>query len=255
MVGKVSVRALLRLAAYFGLTLSLLPLQIVAHFSSQKMAGLIPVYYHRACLRIFGVRLHIEGTPVARNCLFVCNHVSTLDIPVLGAVMPLCFVAKAEVANWPLFGLLAKLQRTLFIERRSSKAVEHQNALIQRLHQGDNLVLFPEGTTSDGCRVLPFRTSLFQAVLGENAPGDVVIQPVSLVCSGENGLPADRFSHRRYAWDGDIALLPHLYMMASNSRTDITLTFHSVLRPADFSDRRLLAQTAQDYVHQGVVGR
>ena len=123
---------------------------------------LIPVVYHRAICRLLGVRIRIVGNPPRRGpVLLVANHVSWLDICVLTALAPVVFVAKREVATWPLFGLLAKLQRSVFIDRTRRAATRDTNAEIAaRLAEGDPVVLFAEGTSSDGNRVLPFRSSL-----------------------------------------------------------------------------------------------
>ena len=133
-----------------------LPLQWAAvklHFPARRS---IPYRYHRFVCRLFGVRVSVLGAPIRGGGLMTANHTGWLDIPILSAVAPVSFVAKMEVAQWPFFGTLARLQRTIFIRRERGKALEDRDTIRKRLLEGDALVLFPEGTSSDGNRVLPF---------------------------------------------------------------------------------------------------
>lgn len=246
-----AIRASFRLAAYLLLTFSLMPVQGLALLFWPALSHKIPLFYHGLTLRCFGIRLQIEGQPAARHCLFVVNHTSFADIPVLGSLIDGCFVAKSDVASWPLFGLLAKLQRTVFIDRRRSRALGEKNKLAERLAKGDNLILFPEGTSSDGCRVLPFRAALFDSVLSGGA-GGCVVQPVTLTCLAENGLSAGRAGRQRYAWYGDMTLLPSLFGLASRYHTVVRATFHAPLDPSTFADRRALAKEAEQVVDAGL---
>lgn len=247
------IRAALRLTAYLLFTLACMPVQFWALRYRPAFSKSFPVWYHRHCLRLFGMKIEQVGEPSAHgSCLFVSNHCSYLDIPVLTSLMPVSFVAKAEVAGWPLFGSLARLQETLFIDRRVSKVGEGQTALAARLKAGDRLVLFPEGTSSDGTRVLPFRRALLQAALDQAGEGDLVIQPVSIVCVGVDGLPADRFDRSTYAWFGDMELLPHLWRWCQLRSSVIRVTFHPPLGVAARADRATLAAEAENIVAQGL---
>src|SRR5688572_24588781 len=154
-----------RLAALALALAVMIPLQMLALRYSPRLAAWLPVYMHRLFLRLFRVRVIVQGTPpVHAPLLVLANHVSWLDIPVLGSLRPMSFVAKSEVATWPVVGLFARLQRCVFIERARKSHTTHVNAEVaRRLAGGDVIVLFPEGTTSDGNRMLPFRTSLVGA--------------------------------------------------------------------------------------------
>ena len=121
---------------------------------------------------MIGFRVHTVGTNVSdpasgsgsgQPTLFLSNHVSYFDITVLGALIDGSFVAKSEVAGWPLFGMLAKLQRTVFVVRRQGQAGAQRDAVAERLTRGENLIVFPEGTSGDGTRALPFKSSLLAA--------------------------------------------------------------------------------------------
>lgn len=248
------IKAGLRLLSYLLFTLACMPVQFWALRFNPAFARRFPVWYHRACIRhIFNIKVEQVGAPSTQKpCLFVSNHCSYLDIPVITSLMPISFVAKAEVGSWPLFGTLAKLQETLFIDRRVSKVGEGQSALASRLKAGDNLVLFPEGTSSDGTRVLPFRRALLQTALDQAGELNLVIQPISIVCVGMQGVPADRFARQVYAWFGDMDLLPHLWAYCHLGSSTVRVTFHEPINIADMSDRTALASTAESIVAQGL---
>ena len=166
---------LARLALYFAWTLSLMPVQVVGLALRRRWTSTLPVFYHRWCCRILGFRIRVIGTPTAeRPVLFAANHISYTDITILGSVIPGSFIAKAEVAKWPFFGWLAKLQRSVFVDRQVRSTATQRDAIGDRLAAGDALILFPEGTSGDGNRVLPFKSALFAAAQqGEGiSPGD-----------------------------------------------------------------------------------
>ena len=160
-----SLRAFLVLGAFFALTLPLMPLQLLLLKTGSRYARTFPHWYHRQVCRIVGIRLTIEGAVAAeQGVLLISNHVSWLDITVLSAVAPVSFVAKQEVASWPFVSWLAKLQRSVFVDRtRRNQVGDKANEILSRLANGDHMVLFAEGTSSDGNSVVPFKTALFAA--------------------------------------------------------------------------------------------
>ena len=250
------IRAVVRIVAYALLSLACAPLQAVfvvlrRHHAAQRL----PMVYHRFCCAIFGITLETTGTMCSSSpCLFMANHSSYLDIPALGAVIPAHFVAKSEVAAWPVFGWLAKLQNTLFIDRRPSKVGKALSALTHRLKSGQSLILFPEGTSSDGVRVLPFRNALFQAVINEakHIPA-LTVQPVTIACVGMNGFPADRIARQKYAWFGDMTLFSHLWQFAHLQSCTLRITFHEPVVPQNLAqDRRTFARTVERTIAEGM---
>lgn len=154
-----------------------------------------PLLFHGGVCRLFGLQPEITGEPVSEGpTLFVSNHVSYMDVFVLGKALKGSFVAKSEVSGWPVFGKLAALQNTLFLERRASRAAEQVGVVQQHLAQKGNLIMFPEGTSTSGDYVARFRSSLFAATQG------VVIQPVSVVYTHLDGEPMDAELRDNYAW-------------------------------------------------------
>lgn len=213
----------------------------------------IPRLYHRILLRMIGVRVHVRGTPAAdRPLLILANHASWLDIPVVGSLTPLFFVAKSEVAGWPLIGLLAKFQRTVFVDRQRRHATGAVNREIAgRLADGDPVVLFAEGTSSDGNRVLPFRTALVGAAREALAAGtEVVVQPLAVSYVRLQGLPMGR-SHRPVAaWFGDMELAPHLMDVLRHGAIDVEVTFGAPVRLDAAHDRKSVTRESEAIVRR-----
>lgn len=247
------IAAAFRLFIYLLFSFVGMPFQFAFLRFAPSVAKRFPVWYHRQCLKLFGIRVELVGTPTAKApCLFVSNHSSYLDIPVLGSLLPISFVAKREVADWPLYGWLAKLQRTLFIDRRSTQVKKGQTDLALRLAAGDSLVLFPEGTSSDGARVLPFKPALFQPILDQAAGQSLTVQPVTVVCTGLEHLPADRVARQQYAWFGDMDLLPHLWAFCQLGSCVVRVVFHTPVELDEHTDRKTLAAALERTVASGL---
>ena len=243
------------------MTLALAPFQIVAVVTRSGMARTIPFLYHRLACRLIGINIRVVGTPLAgRPVLFVSNHVSWLDIPVLAKLVRASFVAKKEVASWPGFGHLAKLQRSVFIDRtRRSQAGHHNRELERRLRQGDSLILFPEGTSSDGRLVLPFKTALFgvaeqaQAITAETCrQSDLTIQPVTIAYRGINGMPLARSQRPLLGWYGDMDLAPHFWQALGLGRIEAEVRFHEPVTMQGFTSRKALAEYCFERVSAGI---
>ena len=253
MLPEGTVLRVLRALAYFALTLPLMPLQALLVAFGGDWADRFPVFYHRQVCRILGIRVVRGGVPsTSRPTLFVANHTSYLDIEILGASAPLSFVSKADVAGWPVFGWLAKLQRTVFIDRQRRSVSRQRNAIADRLKAGGNLVLFPEGTSGDGQRVLPFKSALFAAVLDAAQAHGVTVQPVSVAYLRLDGLPLGRAWRPYFAWYGDMEMLPHLWAMLGLGHLTVAVDFHAPVRAADFASRKELAEHCERVISAGL---
>lgn len=246
----IRLRPTLVLLAFALVTLPLMPVQQVFVWVWPAMARRFPMHYHRIVCRILGIRVKVIGAPtVTGPTLIASNHVSWLDIVVLSAVAPLSFIAKREVGGWPFFGSLARLQRTVFVHRDRRHATGNsRDEMHQRLKSGDILVLFPEGTSSDGHRVLPFKSAFFGAA---EYPG-VVVQPVTLAYSGHRNLPMNRRLRPSYAWYGDMDLPPHLWEALSTGPIEVTVICHEPLSLSGELTRKHLAAHAESLVRQGL---
>ncbi len=208
-------------------------------------------FYWASIARLLGLHVRVAGRQAhrqSRPIIYVCNHSSWLDIPALGGNLHACFVAKDDVAGWPIVGTIARLGRTVFVSRSRQGIGRERDVMQQRLIAGDDLILFPEGTSSDGSRVLPFHSSFFAAAYGEAAP---LIQPVSVVYDRLAGLPVGRVSRNVFAWYGDMSLAPHFWKIAQWRGKRVSLLFHPVLDPQDFASRKALSQAAWQGVADG----
>ncbi len=242
-------RAVLRLFAYLALTVFLLPIQALAVLSGTKVSKVTPLFYHRLCARIFGFRIQVRGQPsAAKPTLFVSNHVSYMDITVLGSLLNASFIAKAEVSKWPLFGQLAKLNKTIFVQRRGPRAAAQRDEISDRLSNGDSLILFPEGTSADGLHVLPFKSALFSVAEQRGRSEPLTLQPVSISYSQLDGIPLCRFLLPHFAWYGDMTMVSHVFTLVGLGLVTIDVTFHEPALSDRFKTRKEMAQ----YCHRRV---
>ncbi len=237
----------------------LMGLQWVLLRTAPRLAVAFPHVFHRNLCRLLRIRIRVDGTPRKGGpCLLASNHVSWLDIPVLSAVAPLSFISKSEVHAWPVFGSLARLQRSIFIDReRRSATARFRDEIQNRLALGDILVLFPEGTSSDGNRVLAFKSSLMgaadMAVPGCEAGTRVPVQPVSLAYAGLHGLPMGRRSRPYFAWYGDMDMLPHVWNALKRGPFEVVVRFHDPVTVDEMGNRKKLAAHCEHVVREGLV--
>ena len=194
-----------------------------------------------------------------RPVLFVSNHSSWIDIPVLGGRLEAAFIAKREVGRWPLIGTVARLGRTSFVSRDPALAAREGDAMSGRLRAGDDLILFPEGTSSDGSRVLPFHSGFFALAKplpsrgGAPVPLDAIpiIQPVSLVYDRLAGMPVGRSGRAVFAWFGDMDIASHFWRFAQWRGARATILLHEPIDPADYASRKLLAAACWSVIADG----
>ena len=253
-MGSLTLR-LARLALYFAWTAALMPVQLVGLALRRRWTSTLPVFYHRWCCRILGFRIRVIGTPTSeRPVLYTANHISYTDITILGSVIPGSFIAKSEVAQWPFFGWLAKLQRSVFVDRRVRNTAAQRDAIGRRLADGAALILFPEGTSGDGNRVRPFKSALFGAAQqGEGVPL-VIVQPVSLAYTRLDGIPIGRFYRPFFAWYGAVHLAPHLWSMVGLGTVEAVVEFHPPTFLSDCGSRKALAEYCHARIAGGVAG-
>lgn len=254
-----SLRATVLLTVFVVVTLVLIPWQSMALRFNRPRRKSFPQRYHRFLCRVFGLRVRVIGTPVqGQGVLMVSNHTSWLDILTLSAAARISFVAKAEVQSWPFFSTLARLQETVFVDRvRRSQTGEARDHIRERLKAGDALVLFPEGTSNDGNRVLPFKSALMgaaEAEIGRDATGrieHVPVQPVSVSYVGLHGLPMGRENRPLFAWYGDMELVPHLWEALKTGPIEVVIEFHKPMTVDSAGGRKALAVLAETIVRRG----
>jgi 1-acyl-sn-glycerol-3-phosphate acyltransferase len=188
--------------------------------------------------------------------LYVANHISYIDIFVMGGVLPGYFIAKSEVASWPVLGWLAKCQNTLFFERKSGRAAEQIKVMREYLHTGKSLILYPEGTSTSGAAVQRFKSSLFKAA--EPEPGntehrdDVMVQAVTIAYTHYLSQPMAQEQRDLYAWHGDMEFAPHFLKMLSAKGCEVELHFHKPVKVSEFESRKALASYCEAEVAGGL---
>jgi 1-acyl-sn-glycerol-3-phosphate acyltransferase len=253
------IRAVVILIVFLASTLLLIPWQAFLLRFDFKSRKTFPSTFNRYLCRLFGIRITVFGKPIQdRGVLMVGNHTSYFDILVLSSLAQISFVAKSEVAGWPIFGILAKLQQAVFVERaRRSQTGEARDQIRERLLAGDALVLFPEGTSNDGNRVLPFKSALMGAVeteIGKDPQGRplyVPVQPVSLAYVGVHGLPMGRENRPLYAWYGDMDLVPHLWEALLSGPMEVVVEFHPPITVDVAGGRKAMAAQVEAIVRRG----
>ncbi|MBF0247811.1 MAG: 1-acyl-sn-glycerol-3-phosphate acyltransferase [Alphaproteobacteria bacterium] len=221
---KAAVRTVLLAAV----TAGLLPVYLVLAALVPSCRHGIKVLFFKTCLACTGLRVRVHGAPALRAALTVANHVSYLDIPALGSVLGAhAFVAKSEVAGWPVLGLLARMVGTVFIARRAVHAADHLTMLGERLSKGQGVIVFPEGTSTDGSDVAAFKSTLFAVM--DRADGRLPVQPVSVIYSR---------SREALAWWGDMTMPDHLWRVLGGQGGEVDVVFHPPVYRADFRDRK-----------------
>jgi lyso-ornithine lipid O-acyltransferase len=238
-----------RLALYLLWTVPLMPVQALGLLLRRPWTASFPRFYHRQCCRILGLRVRQIGRPSrARPVLFAANHISYLDITVFGSLLPASFIAKSEVARWPLFGWLALLQRSVFVDRRVRSTARQRDSIARRLAAGDALILFPEGTSGDGNRILPFKSALFS--VADAVPATV--QPVSIAYTRLDGMPIGRALRPLFAWYGAMTMAPHLWRVLGLGTVEIVVEFHPPATLAACGSRKALARYCEERVAAGL---
>ncbi len=236
-----------------------IPAQALVSRLAPRRSHVLPLVFHRMICSVIGVRCVSEGIPPdpSARTLIVANHVSWLDVSVIGSTGPLSFIAKSEISKWPGIGAMARLQRTLFIDRaRKTHTAVIASEMAQRLSSGESVVLFAEGTTGDGTRILPFKSSLLGAVkeaLGPDDDGEITVQPLAVLYVGRHGIPGGRAERARLAWYGDTALLPHLKDILSGGPIDVRLVWGEPIRMGREHSRKEATRLAELFVKQAAL--
>tara|TARA_B100001057_G_scaffold243306_1_gene243661 strand:+ start:1149 stop:2003 length:855 start_codon:yes stop_codon:yes gene_type:complete len=209
----------------------------------------ITVLVSRISLWLLSIPVKRFGSPLEKAGALVANHSSWLDIFALNSSQRLYFVSKSEVAKWPGIGLLAKATGTLFIRREAKEAIVQKKLFEKRMKMGHRLLFFPEGTSTDGMRVLPFKSALFQAFFDLDLNLECFIQPVTVTYFA----PVNE-DPRFYGWWGDMSFTFHLLKtIASRRQGSIEIRYHDPLLVSNFAKRKELAAAAEKIIRSSHV--
>lgn len=204
---------------------------------ARPVTPFITQFVCRSAFRILGLPLTVRGRPMMVKGAVVANHSSWLDVFALNAAQRIYFVAKSEVEGWAAIGWLARATGTVFIERKGREAKRHQEVLEARLKAGHRLLFFPEGTSTDAIRVLPFKSTLFQAFYSEGLRHQMYIQPVTVIFHAPEGEDP-----RFYGWWGEMDFASHLVKMLATARHGrVEVVFHPEVPVDAFENRKVLA--------------
>jgi len=202
-------------------------------------------------IKTINIKIMVKGAPAKEMpMLYVSNHSSYLDILVLWHLIKKPFVAKQEVHEWPVFGWSAKFVDCIFVDRKVSKTGENIEAIKNHFKRGDGLVLFAEGTTSNGNRVLPFKSSMFTLLEYDFGPGKLFLQPLSIVYTRLNNIPIGIHQRPYFAWYGEMSLVPHLWQLLKFYSVTVAVEFYPSVAAADFKSRK----EAADYCYEKISG-
>jgi 1-acyl-sn-glycerol-3-phosphate acyltransferase len=244
-----NIRLIVVITVLLPATLAMAVVQIFLIHAFPAKSRRLPLLWHRMALRLIGVRVHVHGKmDDHRPLMLIANHVSWTDIMVLGSVGELCFIAKDEVKSWPGINWLPRLQRTVFVNRdRKRDAGIQADTIAERLVQGDVMVLFAEGTTGNGHRLLPFKSALFaapQMALQQAGLEKVSVQPVAIAYNTLHGMPLGRYHQPLAAWPGDVGLMPHLLTFLRAGAFDADVAFGEAIAFTAGTKRKDIAARA-----------
>lgn len=247
---------LLRIVAAVAVIMVMTAVVIVPHLALMAWGGpvasRIPQFWHKVARRLLRIDIVIDGEPLrGEPVLFVANHVSWLDIVVMGAALPASFVAKREVGTWPVVSLLSNLQRSVYVSRDRKTAAKEQKTMQARLARGESLILFPEGTSNDGLRVGEFRSAFLSLADLEVRGKKVKVQPFAITYTKVDGFPVTRRSMPQVAWYGDMDLAPHLKGVFAGGPYEARLQFFEPVTIAELGNRKALARHCRDRIVQG----
>lgn len=238
------VRAVLIAVTIFGL---MIPLIVLRKMGFEHAGQGIVKTACKICLFVIGLRVVASGTPMKNRGGVVANHSSWLDIFTLNAVQRVYFVSKSDVADWPLIGSISRSTGTVFIRRKATDAAEQKASFLERLQRGHHLLFFPEGTSTDGRRVLPFKSSLFQAYKELDSAENLFIQPITVYYRAPKSRREDF-----YGWWGDMGFFEHFALVLGQIRQGcVQITFHVPISVADCADRKELAKRSEEMVREG----
>ncbi len=231
-----------------------IPLQIIFNIIGFKLRRIYPLLFYRIIKFITGIQINFDKNSYnkrIKGTLFVANHVSWFDIICLGTILNARFIAKKEVSEMGIFGFLAKLSNTFFIDNSDkNKIIEYNKLIKSKLEKGENFIIFPEGTTSDGNGVNQFKSSMLECAF--NNKNETFVQPISICYSKKNNIPMGLFLRRNIAWVGDTPMVEAMANLLSSGPITVDLVFHHVLDIKKFSNRKDLTLFCEEQILQGL---
>ncbi len=231
-----------------------IPIQFFCNIIGFKFKKLYPLLFYRMIKVITGININFDSTKLNKKnvgVLYIANHVSWFDIICLGTLLNARFIAKKEVSKMGIFGFLAKLSNTFFIDNENKNKIIEYNHLIQKkLQQGENFIIFPEGTTSDGNGILGFKSSMLECAFDNN--NKINVQPISICYSKLNNIPMGIYLRRNIAWVGDTSMVAAMANFLRSGRITVDIIFHEIMSINNFENRKDLALYCERKILNGI---
>ena len=248
--------ASIKLTAFLCACLITIPSQALSALLFKKGSATykVQIFFYSAICFIFRIKINLSGTPETnKHVVYTGNHLSYIDIAAVGKTLPATFISKAEVANWPVLGLLARLANTIFVARTRDAAPKAIQDIQKSLTSGRSLILFPEGTSTKGLDVLPFKSTIFELFLSKELKDDLYVQPFTVTLTHVDGRPVqNEEDHDFYAWYGDMTLLPHLWQLGKIKGAEVLLSMHPLRPAAHYDNRKQFAADCHKDVSEGL---
>ena len=231
-----------------------IPIQFLCNIIGFKIKKLYPLLFYRMIKIITGININFDSTKLNKKStgvLYIANHVSWFDIICLGTLLNAKFIAKKEVSKMGIFGFLAKLSNTFFIDNENkNKIIEYNNLIQRKLQQGENFIIFPEGTTSDGNGILGFKSSMLECAFDNN--NKINVQPISICYSKLNNIPMGIYLRRNIAWVGDTSMVAAMANFLRSGRITVDIIFHEIMSINNFENRKDLALYCERKILNGI---
>ena len=232
-----------------------IPIQFLLNTFQLKLKNTYPLFFYKVIKSIVGINIDTEGFEkiIKKNTgtLYIANHVSWFDILCLGSILNARFIAKKEVASMGVFGFLAKLSNTFFIDNSNkNKIYQYNNFIREKLINGESLILFPEGTTSDGNSIRKFKSSLFECI--NSSESLINVQPISICYARKNNIPMGIYSRRFIAWVGETSMVSSMKEFLSSGSITVNLIFHPKVSIKQFNNRKEISLFCEEQILTGL---
>ena len=231
-----------------------IPIQFIFNIVGYKLKKIYPLLFYQMIKVIIGININFNTKKYNKKntgILYIANHVSWFDIICLGTLLNARFIAKKEVSTMGIFGFLAKLSNTFFIDNENkNKIIEYNKLIQQRLQNGENFIIFPEGTTTDGNGIINFKSSMLECAFDKN--NQINIQPISICYSKLNNVPMGIYLRRNIAWVGDTSMVEAMSDFLRSGRITVDIIFHEILSINNFGNRKELAAHCEERILSGL---
>ena len=231
-----------------------IPVQFFCNIIGFKLEKIYPLYFYQMIKIVTGINVNFNKTKLNKKnmgVLYIANHVSWFDIICLGTLLNARFIAKKEVSQMGIFGFLAMLSNTFFIDNENkNKIIEYNHIIQKKLKAGENFIIFPEGTTSDGNGIKNFKSSMLECAFDNN--NEINIQPISICYSKLNNIPMGIYLRRNIAWVGDTSMVAAMANFLRSGRITVDIIFHDLMSVNSFKNRKELAAHCEKQILSGL---